>query len=186
MGGYGSGRRWYLTKTTVEDCLKLDANDFARPGFFKYEQYSGISRWTRNGNETGACRYCIHINENEAVIIFSYNYRGVEHPDVKVNLSPYTPGFGGKRFFFVCPICSQRKRTLHIKRGEIACRLCHDLTYEICTKSHYFDSVYRQMAAGMRVPWDAVKGFVNMNMRAAKKEPKRPRGRPRKVRTEVA
>lgn len=180
MGGHGSGRRWYFTKSIVEDCHKIDANVFARLGCFKYAQYSSILGWTRNGIETGTCGYCIYINEKETEIIFSYNYRGVEHQNVKIKLSSYKPGFGGERFFFICPVCNQRKRTLHLKRGEIACRLCHNLTYESCKQSHYFDSVYRQMATSIKIPWEAVKVYAGMKMRAVKKGPKRPRGRPRK------
>jgi len=183
MGGYGSGQRGYLSKTTVEDCLKLDANDYARWGCFKYDFCSGSSRWTRNGNQTGACGHRVIINNFESSIIFSYIYGGEEHPDVKVKLSGYNPGFGGKRYFFVCPVCGQRKRTLHIKFGEIACRCCHNLTYESCKQSHYFDSAYQQMAFGMTIPWKAVKKYMSISMRAAQKDPKRPRGRPRKLTT---
>lgn len=186
MGGYGSGRRGYLSKTTVEDCKSLDANDYAKWGCFKCDFCSGSSRWTRNGIETWSCDHRVILNKYESCIIFSYTYGGEEHQDVKVKLSGYKPGFGGKRYFFVCPACGQRKRTLHINQGEIACRLCHNLTYESCKQSHYFDSVYQQMASSMKIPWKAVKKYMGINVRAAKRGPKRPRGRPRKVRTEVA
>lgn len=184
MGGFGSGRRRYPAKTTVQDCKSLDANDYARWGCFKSGNRSGTSRWTRNGNVTGACGHYVQINDDDPFIRFSYNYNGIEHQDVKVSLSAYAPGFGGKRYFFVCPVCGNRKRTLHIMQGEIACRLCHNLTYENCNQSHYFDGIYRQWAEGLKVPWADVKKRLSMMERAAKRGPKRPRGRPRIIRNE--
>jgi hypothetical protein len=182
MGGYNSGRRLYPAKTTVEDCKSLDANDFARWGSFKPGHwYSGTVHWTRNGNETGSCGYYTRIDEHGAFIRISYSYKGVQHPDIKVNLSPYTPGFGGSRYSFVCPVCCQRKRTLHIMRGKIACRLCHNLTYRSCNEYHHFDGLYKIMAVNLKAPWKVVKGHMDMMMKAAKKEQKRPRGRPRKT-----
>lgn len=174
MGGYPA-------KITVQACKSLDANDYARWGYFKSGYRTGTLRWTRNGNVTGTCGYYVQIDERDAFIRFSYEYNG-EHRYVKVNLSPYSPGFGGKRFFFVCPVCGQRRRTLQIKGGEIACRLCHGLTYQSCQESHRFDSIYRLIAEGINVHWRAVKLRIRMLGRAAIKEPKRPRGRPRKLR----
>ncbi len=177
MGGYGSGRyyrRGYV-KTKVEDCHKVDANDFARWKFFKTGMRWSSTRWTRGGRETGSCGVHTKIGDNQAVCVFQYNGR-----EVAVNLSPYVPGFGGRRYFFLCPVCGRRVRTLHFKNAEIACRTCHDLTYESCNEFHYFDSLYKRMAAGLGYSWQDVKRMMFLMKRQARKEPKRPRGRPRK------
>ncbi|MBM7096659.1 hypothetical protein JSY36_12965 [Bacillus sp. H-16] len=36
---------------------------------------------------------------------------------------------GGKRPWFICPGCDDRKGKLFYMRGEFYCRLCHDLAY---------------------------------------------------------
>jgi hypothetical protein len=184
MGGHGSGRKWGFTKTTVEFCKSFDANNYARWGCFKLGSWSGTSRWTRNGNETGSCGHYIEINENYAFIIFSFIYDNIEHLDVKVNLSWYLPGFGGRRYFFECPHCYRRMRTLHLRGGEIACRICHDLTYESCLENYSVNNAYKAIAFDLKLPWQFVKRCMNDLKRMGSKEPKRPRGRPRKHRPE--
>lgn len=181
MGGYGSGRYYRgLTKATVEDCHSLDTNDFAKWGYFKPGIHYGRARWTRCGNEVGSYGFSVNINDFFALMNFYYNYNGKKHPDTKVNLSWYTPGFGGRRYFFLCPHCGRRMRTLHIRGGEIACRICHKLTYESCNQNHQFDSLYKHLALDLNTSWQDVKQCMNNMMRNEGKEPKRPRGRPKK------
>ena len=157
MGGYGSGRRWNLTKTVAEDCYKFDANDFAKWKFFKPGGKWGSTRWTRCGRETGSCGVRTSIDDNRAVCFFQYNGR-----EASVDLSWYSPGYGGRRYFFICPKCGRRMRTLFLKQAEIAYRICHDLTYTSCNQYHYFDSLYRCMAVGLELPWYEVKKLLGM------------------------
>lgn len=176
MGGYGSGRyHGGCVKTKVEDCYKVDANDFAKWKFFKPGMWWCSTRWTRGGQETGSCGVQTRISDTQAFCVFQYNSR-----EVPVNLSPYVPGFGGRRYFFLCPVCGRRVRTLHFKNAEIACRICHNLTYESCIESHSSDSLYKHMAVGLGYSWKDVKRTMSLMKRQAKKDPKRPRGRPRK------
>lgn len=177
MGGYGSGRYYpSYRKTKVEDCHKVDANDFAKWELFMPAMWrSCTTRWTRGGRETGSCGVYTRISDTQAVCVFQYNGR-----EVPVNLSAYVPGFGGRRYFFLCPVCGKRVRTLHFKNAEIACRICHNLTYESCNESHHFDSLYKRMAAGEGYSWKDVKRALSLMIRQAKKDPKRPRGRPGK------
>lgn len=174
MGGYGSGRRG--TRATMEECLSVDANFYARRGMFKPGGKWGISRWSRGDHETGSCGVLTMIDENQAVCVFQYNDR-----KKAVNLSAYVPGFGGKRYFFLCPVCGRRMRTLHFRGEEIACRICHGLTYTSCNESHKFDSLFMRMARGdKRFSWQDYERFFKFQVRMVRKEPKKPRGRPRK------
>src|SRR5664280_169507 len=181
MGGSGSGRRGYLTKTTAENCHKVDANSLARWEFFKPGGRNEVSSWSGGRNETGSVGIRTSIDNKRAICVFQYNCK-----EITVNLSWFSPGYGGRRYFFICPECGKRMRTLFFKKSKIACRLCHNLTYESSNHNYYFDSAYKWMASNTKIPWEAVKVYMRLKMRAAKKEPKRPRGRPRKVRTEVA
>jgi len=181
MGGYGSGiKYWRSAKEKVENCRSIDANSFSRWGYFKPGGRGGITRWTRNGMETGSCWVYTNIDNTDDSISFSYKYDDKPHPDVKVKLSWYSPGFGGRRYFFICPVCGKRMRTLHFKYGEIACRTCHNLTYESCVENHRIDNLCKAMAGGLNASWQDVKSRMNELAREWRKEPKRPRGRPRK------
>ncbi len=140
MGGYGSGMSRSYKKSTADDCLQLDSNNFARCGSFKLGMRYGNIKWSQGEHEIGTCGYWSDIRESEASISFLYNER-----HVPIRLSWYAPGFGGRRYFFLCPVCGRRTRTLFFNQAAIACRICHDLTYESCNKSHHFDSLYKRM-----------------------------------------
>jgi len=144
MGGYGSGR--HSRRTTVENCLSLDTNNFSQWGYLKPGDRIGNLTWSRNGNETGSCRFYSHVDDLHASITFNYNYKGEKHPDIKVNLCWYSPGFGGRRYLFLCPFCGRKMRTMHIRGGEIACRICHNLSYTSCNENHKYDSLFMRMA----------------------------------------
>jgi hypothetical protein len=93
MGGYGSGiKYWRSAKEKVENCRSIDANSFSRWGYFKPGGRGGITRWTRNGMETGSCWVYTNIDNTDDSISFSYKYDDKPHPDVKVKLSWYSPG----------------------------------------------------------------------------------------------
>jgi len=162
MGGYGSGRSG--TRLTVENCLSVDANIYARHNMFRPGKWLRRFRWTRGDNEVGSCGILTEISEGWTVCTFQYN--NLERP---VALSCYTPGFGGRRYFFVCPICHKRMRTLHFRGGEIACRICHNLTYTSCNESHKFDSLFMRMARkDSRYSWEAYRRAFNRQIRLNK------------------
>ena len=172
MGGSGSGLRAY-GKTKVEECFRVDANDFAKGGYFKPGQCWCSIQWTRGGQETGSCSFYIKIDDHHTVCVFHFNGR-----QVPVSLSFYVPGFGGRRYLFLCPVCLRRMRTLHFKNAEIGCRMCHNLTYRSCNKSHCSDNLYKLLAAETGYSWKEVKEMMEWE---EKEETERPRGRPRKI-----
>ena len=146
MGGCGSGRHsWRLT---VEDCISLNSDQFARWGYLKLGFSNGGLTWSRNGNKIAGCGFHTNVDDFHASIIFHYNYKDKKHPDVEVNLYQYSPGFGGRRYLFLCPICGRKMRTLHFRDGEIACRICHNLSYTSCNENHKYDSLFMRMARG--------------------------------------
>ena len=180
MGGYGSGGYYRgNAKGKVEDCRSIDANNFSKWQYFKQGLRYGTLKWSRAGRKIGACEFYVNIDDMDDSIFFSYKCDDKIHPDVKINLSWYSPGFGGRRYFFLCPLCGRRMRTLHFRFGEIACRICHNLTYESCVENNHFNSLYKLMAVGSNASWQDFKRNINYLTRAGSKEPKRPRGRPR-------
>jgi hypothetical protein len=172
MGGFGSGRKHYPTKTTVENCHKVDANNFAKWQYFQPGVRSGIVRWSQGVS----CGVHTNIDDKPASCVFEYNGR-----EVRVHLSWYRPGYGGRRYLFLCPQCRRRMRTLFFKGCEIACRICHGLTYKSCNKSDHLDGLCKYMALAMKVPVKEAKQALAMMGLAGKRERmRRPRGRPRK------
>ena len=171
MGGYGSGRKFSCPKTTVEDCLKVDANMFAYRKGFKPGLFEGTVRWTRGDMERGSCGYYAVLGGDRSSIEFLYNTLRFT-----VSLSWYRPGYGGRRYFFMCPRCRRRMRTLFFKGNSLACRVCHDLTYESCNQYEPLGGLY-----GSGISWREEREAWRMMRRM---ELKRPRGRPRKPRPE--
>ncbi len=49
--------------------------------------------------------------------------------ETPVRLTYTTPYFGGYWPWFLCPTCSRRCKLLYRRKGELACRICHDLVY---------------------------------------------------------
>jgi hypothetical protein len=49
--------------------------------------------------------------------------------DIQVTLSKSITGFGGHRYWFVCPSCSSRVARLYIEAPVVACRHCLQVKY---------------------------------------------------------
>ncbi len=72
--------------------------------------------------------------------------------DYKVRLV-WTPcHFGGRRWWFICPlivngrVCNRRVGVLYLASGKyFGCRHCYNLTYERSKESHKFDALFRKM-----------------------------------------
>lgn len=167
MGGYGSGKRG--TRDTVESCLSIDANFYAKRGFFKPGIWHGIARWSTGGRETGSCGVLVRIEEGRASVTLQYNKQ-----ERIVPLTYYVPGFGGRRYLFLCPVCDRRVRTLHFNNVRdgvaVACRTCHNLTYTSCNESHKHDSIFKLMARGdSRFTWKDYKQAMDKLTKESRK-----------------
>ena len=63
-----------------------------------------------------------------------------EAQDEVFMLSPTPCTFGGRRWWLLCPWCSERVLKLHWLRGgpiDFRCRRYHDLTYESVKTAHF-------------------------------------------------
>ena len=157
MGGPGSGRwAWHGSKTTVQECLRLDVNQLIREGVFK-QAYSGPIHWTRTSTGETIASAWIGLESTEGnrlslrlryTVGVGENQTGV---DEEIPLQLTCPHLGGVRYWFTCPLtrgyspCGRRVAKLHLPPGGIyfRCRHCYDLTYESCRRSHAFDRLFR-------------------------------------------
>ena len=168
MGGYGSSRwRHHLKKVTVEDALVLDMTTFKGtlshgPG------RAGVLIWSRGGAVCFTIFVSVEDVDGDLAVRLSYSRgRGetARPVDYLVPVVATTPHFGGRRWYFRCPIvvngrmCRRRTMKLYLPPGGLVfgCRKCHDLTYTSSQESHRFDRLFAGIAASTGYTPQAIK-----------------------------
>lgn len=162
MGGFGSGRRaWYTSKTTVEDCLSLDACWMAREGMFDGDGVRwGSLRWT-SGLTGHQNTIGYELDMAERWMRLHYRNRGEDSLiDYRVRLTATELPWGSWRWWFMCPLsrrgawCGRRVAKLRLPPGGryFGCRQCYDLTYTSCQESGKYAAMWAHLGAcvGMR------------------------------------
>jgi hypothetical protein len=136
MGGFGSGRTYHNKKTVVEDCGQV----LSLPLMLRNCQL------TRHRSVQYLAGYTIDVIPEGKVLTMRVREIGQV-----ICLESMPLHFGGIRWWFLCPGCSRRCAFLYLPwwKQSFKCRLCHDLTYEGCQKSHVYDSFYGLLAAEM-------------------------------------
>jgi hypothetical protein len=164
MGGYGSGRKFYSAKTTVEDCRSIDATRWQREGIIFALRSSRGGRWIWSDPDTREERATIGYESDceEAYGSIRLQYT-ITREDEKIALNykvelvtTQTP-WGKLRWWFICPLvvngrsCGRRVRKLYLPGGgkHFGCRHCYDLTYTSCQESHKYDSCLAAVGAPM-------------------------------------
>jgi len=150
MGGAGSGRwGWHDKKSTVEECLTLNAGKLARDGVVAQSTGSGWLWWTNTATDerTASLGYSREIVDDRVVLRLRYTVtrRGDEAFDIDqaIVLQTTPSAVGGMRWWFTCPLlrrgksCNRRVSKLYLPPGGryYGCRHCYDLTYESCQES---------------------------------------------------
>jgi hypothetical protein len=154
MGGPGSGSyyQWWrpARKTTVEQCLSLDANRWMREGILKAGVHlRGSCRWTYGDGRENSITYAVDTLDPACPVVqLSYTSTRAgtqerESLDYPVELTSTRPRYGGLRWWFVCPLvvrgctCERRVGKLYLPPGGryFGCRLCCRLTYH-STQTH--------------------------------------------------
>ena len=136
MGGYGSGRSG--GRPTVESGLTLDiakllGDRLFRPG----QRWDGSIVWTRSG--TGECvasiGYQAFLDDEGGRVRLHYTttqWAGDKHDsDYWIALTTTPQPFGGRRWWFICPLTGDRVPKLHLPPGAFtfASRRAHKLAY---------------------------------------------------------
>ena len=138
MGGYGSG--WRRAKTdVVEDCLALSIADLVRqkvivPGTLE----RGVWAWSRAGQQPHArVTYEADLRtDKHAAIELRYRIDD-RNESSRVWLSYTVPQYGGRRWWFVCPLTGNRVAKLYLPPGQsrFASRPAYGLAYSSSRKS---------------------------------------------------
>lgn len=120
---------------TVEDAKKIEIwwllSDLDKNHQFKKREIS----WGDNGCR-GSIGYEAYIyGEIESYVRLFYTQTdrdtgGKEDFDYKITLISTPCYFGGLRYWFQCPLCSQRSGVIYKNGDYFTCRDCANLTYE--------------------------------------------------------
>jgi hypothetical protein len=145
------GRKPWTSRLTVEECLALDVNVLAHDGAFENPNGSWMYTFWPDKNGIEQFRVGFQVTTlagGQLILHVHYDADGPYSPAgypvqyaVKVISTPCR--FGGKRYWFLCPLAMQGRRCgrkvarLYLPPGQsvFGCRLCHDLTYT-STQTH--------------------------------------------------
>lgn len=150
MGGIGSGN-WFRSgkKRTVEESLAVAISDFRRR---LENNASGTVVWKRPDGSKSSIGYLITLQPTPALNLH-YRWRNSEDIKIPVRLQSTPTPFGGKRWWFTCPLavsgaaCNRRIGKLYLPPGAryFGCRKCHDLTYRSCKEAHQMDRLFARL-----------------------------------------
>ena len=131
---FGSGRypRRHR-RTTVEECLaEFDVDQLVgRRGCWAGAPVSGELQWGVNDT---AVRFALARDDDLRLTLaveYTVEVGGVAEEIAEViRFTAITLGSGGRKLYFVCPRCGDRRSKLYIPpgRAHIGCRGCYDLT----------------------------------------------------------
>ena len=147
MGGWGSGRQG--GRVTIEGCgsLRLSISDLRDlmddpPGTARWMQYS------QNGEHR--MTVVVEVRASHGYVRLQHPSRAsdrTEHMDYTVGLIWTVPRFGGRRWWFSCPLSGRRCGVLYLPRGasKFASAKGHGLDYAV-TRMTKLDQIWRRMA----------------------------------------
>jgi hypothetical protein len=192
MGNSASGR-WhdYQKACTVEQCLALDANRLTSLGLLGASvSLSGQITW--GVGEAAKKIDCEVCTRDEAAPWLRLRYAATAtgaREDYRLRLTTTSPWFGGRRWWFVCPLvahgepCNRRVGKLYLPPGarSFGCRRCHRLTYASCQEhDKRVDALLRDPAllvAAIYGPRNVVRLFLAARALAKEERQRRKRER---------
>jgi hypothetical protein len=124
MGGFGSGRS--AQKATFDEGLHLDLDKLIRDGLVRPDsQCSGSLIWrvVETGRQTAPVSYTARLDVDTGTGELNVTYRvtdwrGDRHDiDEHVPLEGVAQRYGGRRWYFLCPVTGRRCRKLYLLPG---------------------------------------------------------------------
>jgi hypothetical protein len=141
------GRHSWSEKGLVEDSGVLDIFWLHRNDYLCGRTYCTLPRGF-GGNLGSNVFLEIRVDSWPTPNGWARLYYGLNNPwtgekafyDYKINLTATYCHWGGKRWWFECPLegCGRRVAKLYLPSGRkyFGCRSCHRLTYQTCRESH--------------------------------------------------
>ena len=124
-----TGFRWDA-KEIVEECKSISVAVLKKNGKLK-DDGSDCFTWVGRQNERGGTvKYIVALNEWDGTIRL-----WVDGFFQQVLMTAQPCHYGGKRWWFVCPLarnrvaCEKKVKKLYFLQGFFGCRHCHNLTY---------------------------------------------------------
>jgi len=138
MGSWSSGR-WHdhRRRWRVEECRRLALADVRKHCGPPDKAWSSSMGWydSSSGNQTASLGLrCELFTDCQSELRLIYRERRADKwhdVDDPVDLVSEPGGFGGRRWWMVCPDCDRRVAALYLPPtgGRFRCRTCHGLTY---------------------------------------------------------
>ena len=149
--------RW-SSRSTVEDCKSISVKWLKKYDYFIGHKPGGMS-WSRGGS----IGFIVTTLNGDGFIHFQYTqtdrYSNEEiELDYKAQLVWTHCHYGGRRWWFICPLgCNRRVGVLYKNRKYFGCRHCLNLTYTSCNQSHSFDRLLRSLRIDPRIGSKAIR-----------------------------
>jgi hypothetical protein len=148
----------------VERCHAIDTADLRRSELLAPGTRTGSFKWGGTCSESSV-NFTLIVEENTASLHVAYEVmRTGEQLCYAIRLITGPCQFGGKRWWFLCPLaaegkaCSRRVRKLYLAGRYFGCRQCHSLTYRSTQESD--GRVYAALRGEREL--GSAKGFQNM------------------------
>jgi hypothetical protein len=100
---------------------------------------------TNSREGEGSIDYSVVRASDDLLLTLRYHLGDDQVVRLPIRILSTTPYFGGRRWWFVCPLtvydvpCRRRFTKLHLHRGYFGCRNCHNLTYRSCQQAHQYE-----------------------------------------------
>ncbi len=135
------GRRSYSNRLTTRECESVSVYVLREHNCFASNIRSGQLSWSWNGHKTGTVGFVVSTAQGAEYIGFQYTQtEGITgektNLDYKVHLTSTACNFGGRRWWFICPLtvngrhCGRRVGVLYLAGKFFGCRHCNNLVYE--------------------------------------------------------
>jgi hypothetical protein len=148
---------------TVEDSLVLSMKDLRKR---LCSGTAGAFTWTwEQSGRQNSIGYLVLGSDETLTVTLHYRLGGAEDVRIPVRLEMTPTQFGGRRFWFVCPLivggvpCSRRAAKLYLPPGGryFGCRTCHDLTYRSCQEAHKAERLCARLRFGPERIWERLR-----------------------------
>lgn len=133
------GRYCYSNRLKADSLKKIDMSELKRDGCLKNRMLFNWT-WTDNySEEKNSIGIAVSVDEEDNFVVLLYNQTNDDGEkkkfNYKVKLSTTPCNYGGKRYWFICPLykdniaCKRRVRILYKVGDYFGCRHCFNLTY---------------------------------------------------------